>query len=427
VIKTIDQTRKDSGSEEKVSFTIGGEFRTRFEVRNGYRSLVPDDTTPAIFGNMRTRLNLDFRSKYISAFISLQDARVYGEYSGQFKNGTIGLFEGYVDVPVKNGVSFRIGRQRIQFDNQRLFAENNWRVAGRSHDAVRFRFSSKNTDLDVIGAFNQSIENNFGTGYAPTSSLAQEDYKLLTVAALKQRLPKGFSIFLLHVGDGFASTAAGDVKPNKKVVMRFTDGGRIEWQNKNVYLTASGYVQYGKNPNSQKILSWYFQPEVKLAIIRWATIRAGAELFSGQRATDTFQSNRFNSFVPLYGVAHRFNGFMDQFTRFPADVKNGGLINPYVSVEFKVNDKILITEHAHYFATHRNLYSKTEKLSKTLAYENDILFNYHPNKIIGLEVGYSFLLPSKTLEYIKNTDTHKFNQWAYIQLTVKTDFFKFIK
>jgi hypothetical protein len=53
------------GSE--ISFSIGGEFKSRFEVRNGYRTLVPEDTSAAIFGNLRTRLNLDFKSPHVNA------------------------------------------------------------------------------------------------------------------------------------------------------------------------------------------------------------------------------------------------------------------------------------------------------------------------------------------------------------------------
>lgn len=420
----IKEIKSEGKSEEKISFTIGGEFRTRFEVRNGYRSLVPDDTTPAFFGNMRTRLNLDFKSKYVNAYISLQDARTYGEYSGQFKNGTIGLFEGYVDIPIKKGFSTKIGRQRIMLDNQRLFAQNDWRVWGRSHDAVRLKYKNDNTDVDVIGAFNQSGENNFGTTYTPNASLASEDYKLLTVAALKQKLPKGFSLFVLYAGDGFESTVADQ---KKKLKVRFTTGGRLEWQNEKVYITTAAYVQYGKNPNDQKVLSWYVQPEIKLTLVKWVSIRAGAEILSGQSAADTFKTNKFNSFVPLYGVAHRFNGYMDHFTRFPADTKNGGLINPYLYFDFKLSEKISLSENLHYFASHHNLFKKTEKLAKSIAFENDIVFNYNPNKIIGLEVGYAFIIPTGTLEYLKNTDTHKFNQWAYVQLSVKTDFFKFTK
>ncbi len=419
----IAQDTSKAGSG--IIFSIGGEFKSRFEIRNGYRTLAPKDTSVAVFGNMRTRLNLDFKSPHVNAYISIQDARVYGEYSGQFRGGSINLFEGYAEVPLGKGFSAKVGRQRIMYDNQRLFAQNDWRVWARSHDAVRFNYKNVNTDLSTIIAFNQSAENNFGTVYTPTTSLASEDYKLLHIVVLTQKLKKGFTVFVLHAADGFESTIATD---KKHLRMRYTDGGRIEWQDKNkkIYLTANTYMQYGKTTANQKILAWYVQPEIKITALKNTTIRIGGEFLSGQNAENT-DNIKFNSFVPLYGVAHRFNGYMDYFTRFPSDTKNGGLLNPYLFVDYKLNDKISFSENVHYFASHHNLFNERVKQKKSLGYENDILFNYNPNKIIGVELGYCLLLPTTSLEYIKNTATGKFNQWAYIQFTVKPEFFKYTR
>lgn len=139
ILKAQDTTKVIKPTE----FTISAEFKARLEVRNGYRTLVPDDTTPSIFVNNRTRLNLDFKSKHVDAYISLQDARVWGEYGGQYRGGSINLFEGYAEVPLKKGFSVKLGRQRIMYDNQRLFAQNDWRVWARSHDALRFNYKNQ--------------------------------------------------------------------------------------------------------------------------------------------------------------------------------------------------------------------------------------------------------------------------------------------
>jgi hypothetical protein len=112
------------------------------------------------------------------------------------------------------------------YDNQRLFAQNDWRVWARAHDAVRFNYKKENTDLSTIVAFNQSAENNFATEYSPTTTLASEDYKLLHIVALTQKLKKGLTVFILHAADGFESTVVTDIKHLR---MRYTDGGRIEW------------------------------------------------------------------------------------------------------------------------------------------------------------------------------------------------------
>lgn len=420
ILKAQDTTKVIKPTE----FTISAEFKARLEVRNGYRTLVPDDTTPSIFVNNRTRLNLDFKSKHVDAYISLQDARVWGEYGGQYRGGSINLFEGYAEVPLKKGFSVKLGRQRIMYDNQRLFAQNDWRVWARSHDALRFNYKKpdKKLEASAVIAYNQSAENFFGSGYTP-KDVSSEDYKLLNIFSYKQKYKKGFSLFLLHAGDGFESTVADQ---KKKLKMRYTTGGRIEWEKDGYYLTLNSYIQYGKTTADQKIIAWYAQPEFKITALKNTTIRIGGEFLSGQNVEDT-TNKKFNSFVPLYGVAHRFNGFMDQFTKFPGDTKSGGLLNPYLFIDYKINDKISISENIHYFSSHHNLFNKGEQLDKGLGFENDILFKYQPHKIIGLEAGYSFLIPTEGLEYVKNTVTNKFNQWAYLQITITPEFFKYKK
>lgn len=415
---SISKERKNKLDEKPTSFTISGELKQRFEARNGYKTLVPDDTSAAFFVNNRLRLNIDFKSKYVDAYISMQDARVWGEYGDINKKGSFNLFEGYAIVPIVKGISVKIGRQRIMYDNQRLFAQNDWRVWGRAHDAARLTYKNNNTELEGLIAFHQNTENVFGTPYLSETS---EDYKLLNVFWFKKDFKNNISLSLMHAGDGFES-----LETDKKIKMRFTDGGRIEWNNKKWYLTSAGYIQYGKTTSDKNILAWYLQPEIKYTGLKNTTIRLGAEFFSGQNVLGN-DTVHFNSFVPLYGVAHRFNGSLDYFTRFPADTKNGGLLNPYLYLDYKLNEKIGFSSNFHYFCSEQKLIKAGDELNRTLGFEQDLLFKYNPHKIIGLEVGYSYIIPTESLEFVKNTTTNKFNQWAYVQLTIKPEFFKYSK
>lgn len=404
---------QDNNEKELI---LSGEFKTRMEIRNGYRTLVPDDTSVAVSFQNRVRLNLEYRSDILNAYISFQDARFWGEYGGQYKGGSLNLFEGYTEIPLANGFSVKVGRQRLILDNQRLFAENDWRVWGRSHDAIRFRFNKGNLSLSAFASYGQSAEKNFGSGYDPIQE-SGEDYKFLHLFHYRQDFGN-FEVSALHVGDGFESIVQGQ---KGKLKMRYTSGGKFSWRKRGYELSNYGYIQYGKTSADQKILAWYLNPEFTISAIRNTQIRIGAELSSGQKN----DHSTFNSFVPLYGVAHRFNGYMDHFTRFPNDTKSGGLINPYLHVEYILNPKIRIAESAHYFGTQRVLTDMNgAMLKKSLCLENDLVLKFQPNKIIGLEAGYSFLIPTKTLEFVKNTETNKFNQWAYLQLTVKPEFFR---
>ena len=208
---------------------------------------------------------------------------------------------------------------------------------------------------------------------------------------------------------------------NGKLKMRYTSGGKFSWRKESYELSNYGYIQYGKTSADQKILAWYLNPELTISAIRNTQIRMGAKLFSAQKDN----KSAFNSFVPLYGVAYRFNGYMDHFIRFPDDIKSGGLTNPYILVDYTLNSKIKLATSAHYFLTQQNLIDgSVSELKKPLGFENDLIFRYQPHKIIGFEAGYSFLIPTRTLEFVKNTETNKFNQWAYVQLTLKLEFLR---
>ena len=178
------------------ALTISVDMRVRTEFRHGYRTLPLKDTASAFFINQRTRLNFDYKTKRFDFYASLQDARVWGEQDPREGQGTttsitanpsttfpLYLFEGYIEPHFNDRWSIRIGRQRVIYDNQRLFAENDWRLPGNSHDAVRLIYNNKiNLNTELLFAFGQSSEQNFTTNYVPNGF---KNYKDLLVHFFK--------------------------------------------------------------------------------------------------------------------------------------------------------------------------------------------------------------------------------------------------
>jgi len=146
-------TIKTAATKQLNTLVISVDMRTRTELRHGYRAVPTEDTGAAFFTNQRTRLNLDFKSKKLDFWASLQDTRVWGQQDPREGQGITNptesttyplyLFEVYAEPHFNDKFSVRIGRQRIIYDNQRLFAENDWRLPGNSHDAVRFIYNNK--------------------------------------------------------------------------------------------------------------------------------------------------------------------------------------------------------------------------------------------------------------------------------------------
>lgn len=100
----------------------------------------------------------------------------------------------------------RIGKQKIIYDNQRLFAQNDWRQAGGTHDAVRFMYKGDKLESDLIGAFNQeqgAQERYFETDFSPDFS----NFKVLIAHFLKYKPTQALTLTAINASDGFQDAA----------------------------------------------------------------------------------------------------------------------------------------------------------------------------------------------------------------------------
>lgn len=390
---------------------IDAEFRPRTEFRNGYQQLRNDSSTLAFFTNQRIRISAGyvFDNRFTMQF-SIQDLRVWGQQDPRSTAGTLQVFEAWVEPFITNKFSIRIGRQRLLYDNQRLFAENDWRLSAAVHDALNFRFNSQKVSSDLAFAFNQSSERFFGTDYAPTGF---SNYKFLAVNYLRYKPGGPITLTGINSTDGYQ-----DKLKSEKINFRYTLGGRIEWERNGFYSTFSGYYQGGKNNSGIKLSAWYLQPEIRYSSSKGMTVRVGAEVFSGN--IDGLAGNNDHSFVPLYGVAHRFNGSMDLITKFPADVSGAGLVNPYLFLIHSITAKLEIRADFHSFYLQEDYHESDMKINRYLGFENDFLFSYKPNQITKIDLGVSYMLPSKSFEIIKESGSSDYNlTWMYLSLTFK--------
>ena len=417
-LKAVAKADSIKAATKPNSLTISVDMRTRTEIRHGYSLLPTQDTSAAFFTNQRTRLNFDFKTKKFDFYASLQDTRVWGQQDPREGQGTatpteattypLYLFEIYAEPHFGDKFSVRIGRQRIMYDNQRLFAENDWRLPGNSHDAIRFIYNNKiNFTNELAVAYNQYGENTFTANYKPVGFV---NYKALVVDYLSWKISKSLNFITINTADGYQSSVPADYKTT---YMRFTTGGRLEYSSYKWYFTMSGYYQFGKDSAGKKLSAYYLQPEIKYSGIKNLTIRLGMEYLSGQ---DTL-SSKDNNFVPLYGVAHRFMGNMDFFARFPADVNSGGLINPYLFFMYQ-NKKLTLRLENHLFYSQSNAAFKGKgDLDNYLGFENDWRINYKAMPFLDIESGFCWAAVTKSMTVVKKSgDTKAFPYWYYLSL-----------
>lgn len=417
LLKAQDHIDTLKHTSEREEFRIDLEFRPRTEFRNGYRRLRSDTTNPSFFTEQRSRLYFNYKRERFIFHTSIQDIRVWGEDDPRSTNGTLQIFEAYVEPTLSEKLSVRIGRQKIMYDNQRLFAQNDWRQSGGSHDAVRLMFIAPALEGDFIAAYNQEegAQDRFlETDFSPETF---NNYKILLANFWKWKPSENFILTVVNAMDGFQ-----DEINKRNHNLRLTSGGRIEYDNKMLYFTLAGYYQYGETPGGTKLSAYYYQPEVKYQTPEHCTFRLGAEIFSGDDNENP--DNVSNSFDALYGVNHRFLGSMDYFTRFPSDFNNAGIIAPYLFTFYEINKKITLRADFHLFYSQNNYVNNGAILDKYLGFENDLLFRFSPNDYAVLDLGYSYALPTSSMEAVKNGgDSDLFQSWAFIMLTFKPNLF----
>lgn len=422
--KTVTKDQSDSVYSEYTikqqvpdkRFRMDIELRPRTEYRNGYKQLPNDTTTLALFTSQRTRLSFSYidERKFASQF-TLQDSRTWGQFEPKNVAASIQVFEAWAEPYFNTDFSVRIGRQRLSFDNQRLFSENNWTLTGAVHDALNFRYNTEKLNSELAIAFNQNGERIVGTNYNP----AFTNYKFLAVNYLRYKVNKKFTLTALNSSDGYQNAANAE-----KINFRFTDGGRIEYLSGPFYATFSGYYQWGKNEKGDDLSAWYVQPEVRYVAANKLTVRLGAEVFSGSDSKSA--STTDHGFSTLYGTGHSFNGSMDLLTKFPSETGNAGLINPYLFIVKAINKKLELRCDFHQFFLKENYYENNLPVNKFLGTENDWLLSYKPNNFTKVDIGFSYALVTESFGIIKQAAKGSYKYvptWAFISATFKPQLF----
>ncbi len=393
---------------------LGIEWRPRWELRNGYRQLRSDTSSAAFFTSQRARINLSFRHENVKFYASLQDIRVLGQVGQVSTAGSFNVYEMYGEIYFNSSWTMLIGRQQVELDNGRLFSAADWNQASRAHDGINLTYNSPALRHEFMFFFNQTSERVFGTNFFPSEFF---NYKLLGIHYFKIKLSNQLTLMTMNAIDGFQRVPKG-------MNVRGSSGGRLEYEQGNFYLTISGYYQYGKTSDGLSVRAYYIQPEVKLKSGKLIS-RIGLELLSGDKAENPEIISR--SFVTLYGVAWKFMGNMDHFTRFPDDVKSGGLINPYLFLSFAISEKLTLRSDFHlFYLNHPVVTINSTRTGQYLGFEQDISLHYSLKDYLTLTGAFSYMHPQKDMEALKGGTSQRIPFWAYGMIKFKLDNIRFL-
>ncbi|MGB0850484.1 MAG: hypothetical protein ACPGTP_04510, partial [Bacteroidia bacterium] len=156
-------------------------------------------------------------------------------------------------------------------------------------------------------------------------------------------------------------------------------------------------------------------------------VTLGYEIISGTSQTDATNTQN-NSFSPLFGTNHKFNGFMDYF--YVGNYANNvGLQDAYVKYNTKIK-KVDVGIDVHMFMTAADVQDQKEfqssgkvvAMDPYLGSEVDVYGTYKLNKTVSMKAGYSQFLTSETLHAVKGGDVNEMNSWGWLMIIVKPKF-----
>lgn len=395
-------------SNAMAQFTLSAELRPRTEYRHGFSSLMADNEKPAFFTSQRTRLNFNFKAEDVSFFVSLQDVRVWGEVPQLNRSDeNSSIHEAWAELRLAKWARLRLGRQELVYDNARIFGNVDWAQQGRSHDLALFKFNTgSKSQLHAGFAFNQNSERRVSTDYT------LNNYKAMQFAWFNTRFSKG-ALSLLFLNNG--------IQHDSKTVYTQTTGGRLTLNPTKINLSASGYLQTGRDGANRKLSAHYLAAEAGYGLSPKVNASVGFELLSGTDMNAWLGNNVINkSFSPLYGTNHAFNGHMDYF--FVGNhANNVGLVNPYASVTYR-NKALTLQAMGHLFFANGKITEAGNpaiQMDSYLGSELDLIVGYTLSPRATLRGGYSQMFGTSSLQRIKSGNHEKTQNWLWVMFVIR--------
>ena len=426
-----------------AQFSLSGQVRTRTELRDGFGNPLSENQDAALFTSQRTRLNVGYEGYRTKFFVAVQDVRVWGQDVSTNNRTTnadlnglmlheawaeIGLLDTAITKTGRN-LSLKIGRQELLYDDSRLLGNLDWLQQARRHDAAVLKYEINGFMAHLGAAYNQNREANAGQiyngvplGYPAGTNGIGTAYKSLQYLYLGKKLKQGTASFLL-LKDDFNRYSLDSTKAKlwqQGTWSRVTMGPYLNTKiGKNLGITASAYVQMGKDKDGKSLNASTFSVSTAYKVHPNLTVGPGVDYLSGNAPGDT-RSHRFD---PLYGTPHKFWGQMDYFyvaNGFGA----GGLVNYYLKSAFTLTKKLTGTADYHVFQSPNEVRVGDKPLSsKSFGSEFDLILNYKMLPTVGMQLGYAHYFSTPTLAAVKAVSNPRQGaNWAYLMINVTPQF-----
>ncbi len=402
-----------SFNKASAQVNLDAQYRPRFEVRNGYRELIPKDADPSIIASQRMRLSLVYETEKLKLKFSPQDVRVWGDENLSSSTGVYGndasldLFEGYVELNPSENFSLSVGRQTLVYDNQRLLAKRNWNQKGLAYDAVVLKWKLNQWNLHAGTSWNSLKETTSGNYYLP------DRIKSLNFLWLGHQFSEKVDASFLHIASGITETDTTNT-----LHFRQTSGAYLNYNSNVLKAKSNAYFQYGNNREGQKVSAFLFDADLAFKTGRLSP-GLGISYLSGN---DDVNGSTDHLFDVLYGARHRFFGHMDYFRNIPSHTNGGGLTDIYGYLNLKISPEMNLKNTGHFFSLAQT--NQNTPTDKYLGYENELEFKYNFNEWGSVKSAWLFYLATDAFEQLQGVSNPVFPQFLYVSLNVNTRIFE---
>lgn len=473
-------------------FTLDGEIRPRFEYRHGYKSVADSAQDAAAFVEQRMRLNFGYKTEGYIFRVSLQDVHVWGSQpqlinttAKQNNDGSyLSIHEAWAQALMTENLSLKFGRQEIVLDDHRIFGHVGWTAQARSHDAAILKFKKNKFKADFAVAYNQDK-----AALAKTEA-SRGTYKAFQYLWLHNDFGDNFGASVLFLNNG-KEQLDYDSTANVPVTAYYTDnysqtvGTRLTYKKNKLSIAGAFYSQMGVDGNrgtyfsdidgeyEKEISALNYGVDVSYKVTDKFTAGLGYEYLSGNSQTDTNASylRTNHAFTPFYGTNHKFNGLMDYFY-VGNHVGSVGLQDINLKLKFKA-EKFWVGAAVHMFSAANDVWdgykfgtdltaandamaaatTQTEidaaqaqidgvndtkytayTMSAGLGTEIDLTFGFNLAKGVAFKGGYSTMIGTETLAYVKGTTyagantnagqgrTDQNSSWGWAMIVIKPSF-----
>ena len=413
--------------EADNQFSLDAQLVTRGELRaGGFKADSLDKYRRTQFVLGKYRVTADYKRSWLEVKLSPQFVGIWGQ-----GGANISLYEGWANMQAKNGLFVKIGRQELEYDDERIIGNDDWTMTAPTHDVLKLGYDGESHKIHLMAAYNQNADS-IETGMSYYAGGLQP-YKNMQTLWYHYDTPKkmfGISLVGMNIGMQSINKMNPDVTYYQQLV-----GTYMAFRPKYWSLEGEFYYQLGKEEHGLPIDAFMGSVKATVRPSDKYNIFAGYDYLSGDKFfavpaegnLGMVQHDKIRGFNAIFGSHHEFYGAMDFF--YIKNYYHGftpGLQNLYLGGNVNPVDGLNLNATYHYYAIATDLDYLD---SKTLGHEVDFSASYAFNKAVSVSAGYTYMHGTETmviLQQIQEVTEQRQLHWGWLMLSVKPTLFSTI-